>query len=68
MQLARFEEEQAALHDTLSITREDERTAMLRWQRAERTIADLQDQIDRIERDAREERERHIEVCFQEAL
>jgi hypothetical protein len=61
-QLARFEEEQAALQHTLAITKEDERTAILRYQRAERTIASLQDQMDSIERDAREERERHIEV------
>jgi chromosome segregation ATPase len=61
-QLARFEDEQAALQKTLAITKEDERTAMLRFQSAERTIASLQDQMDSIERDAREERERHIEV------
>lgn len=61
-ELARFEDEQAALLKTLAITKEDERTATLRFQRAERTIASLQDQMDSIERDAREERERHIEV------
>jgi hypothetical protein len=61
-QLARFEDEQAALQKTLAITKEDERTAILRYQRAERTIASLQDQMDSIERDAREERERHMEV------
>jgi chromosome segregation ATPase len=61
-QLARFEDEQAALQTTLAITKEDERTAILRFQRAERTIAGLQDQMDSIEREAREERERHVEV------
>lgn len=61
-ELARFEEEQEALQKSLEITKEDERTAILRFQRAERTIASLQDQMDSIERDAREERERHIEV------
>jgi hypothetical protein len=62
VELQRFEDEQAALQKTLEITKEDERTAILRFQRAERTIASLQDQMDSIERDAREERERHIEV------
>jgi hypothetical protein len=61
-QLARFEDEQAALQEALATTKEDERTAMLRFQRAERTIASLQDQMDSIEREAREERERHVEV------
>ena len=61
-QLQRFEMEQERLHKTLSITKEDERTAVLRWQKAERTIQDLQDQLDKIEREAREEAERHGEV------
>ena len=61
-QIAQFEDEQATLHATLAITREDERTAVLRWQRAERTLVDMQDQLDKIEREAREERERHSEV------
>lgn len=61
-ELARFEDEQEALQKTLDITKEDERTAILRFQRAERTIASLQDQMDSIEREARQERERHVEV------
>ncbi|QDS70584.1 hypothetical protein FKW77_000019 [Venturia effusa] len=61
-ELARFEDEQATLQKTLEVTKEDERTAILRFQRAERTIAYLQDQMDSIERDAREEKERHVEV------
>ena len=61
-QLARFEHEQEGLQETLKLTKEDERTAVLRWQKAERTIQDLQDQLDRIEREAREEAERHGEV------
>jgi chromosome segregation ATPase len=63
IQLARLEDEQAALHATLATTKEEEHTVLLRWQKAERTILSLQDQIDKIERDAREERERHAEVC-----
>ncbi|TLD14736.1 hypothetical protein E2P81_ATG10031 [Venturia nashicola] len=61
-ELARFEDEQEALQKTLDVTKEDERTAILRFQRAERTIVSLQDQMDSIERDAREERERHVEL------
>ncbi|KAI9777519.1 MAG: hypothetical protein M1839_008813 [Geoglossum umbratile] len=61
-QLALLEEEQARLQNTILITKEDERSAVQRWKRAERTLCDLQDQIERIEQEAREERERHIEV------
>ncbi|KAH0564882.1 hypothetical protein GP486_001721 [Trichoglossum hirsutum] len=61
-QLALLEEEQAQLQGTLMVTKEDERSAVQRWKRAERTLGDLQDQIERVEREAREERERHIEV------
>jgi hypothetical protein len=61
-QLQRFEQEQERLHATLAITKEDERTAVLRWQKAERTMQDLQDQLDKIEREAREEAERHGEI------
>jgi hypothetical protein len=61
-QLQRFEQEQERLHVTLAITKEDERTAVLRWQKAERTMQDLQDQLDKIEREAREEAERHGEI------
>ncbi|XTI92759.1 hypothetical protein V2W45_1472271 [Cenococcum geophilum] len=61
-QLAQLERDQAQLQDTLTASVEDERTAIQRWKKAERTIGDLQDQIDRIEREAREERERHVKV------
>ncbi|KAI9762075.1 MAG: hypothetical protein M1840_001484 [Geoglossum simile] len=61
-QLALLEEEQAQLQNTLLITKEDERSSVQRWKRAERALGDLQDQIERIEQEAREERERHIEV------
>jgi chromosome segregation ATPase len=63
IQFARLEDEQAALHATLATTKEEEHAVLLRWQKAERTILSLQDQIDQIELDAREERERHAEVC-----
>jgi hypothetical protein len=61
-QLAAIEQEQAQLQNTLITTREDERTAIQRWRKAERGLLDLQDQLERIEREAREERERHVEV------
>jgi hypothetical protein len=62
IQLGRLEDEQMALHATLTTSKEEEHAVLLRWQKAERMVLSLQDQIDRIERDAREERERHEEV------
>lgn len=61
-QLAEFEKEQATWQESLSQKEDDEKTAVRRWQQAERTLAGLQEQIDRIEREAKEERERHVEV------
>ena len=61
-QLFDLEREQSRLQHKLETKTVDERTAIQRWQKAERTLGDLQDQIDRIEREAREERERHVEV------
>ncbi|KAH6643003.1 hypothetical protein C7974DRAFT_431294 [Boeremia exigua] len=61
-QLFDLEREQSRLQHKLDTRTIDERTAIQRWQKAERTLGDLQDQIDRIEREAREERERHVEV------
>ncbi|KAJ8109358.1 hypothetical protein OPT61_g7515 [Boeremia exigua] len=61
-QLFDLEREQSRLQHNLETRTIDERTAIQRWQKAERTLGDLQDQIDRIEREAREERERHVEV------
>ncbi|KAF3002470.1 hypothetical protein E8E13_005282 [Curvularia kusanoi] len=61
-QLFDLEREQSRLQHQFDTKTVDERTAIQRWQKAERTLGDLQDQIDRIEREAREERERHVEV------
>ena len=61
-QLFDLEREQSRLQHNLDSKTIEERTAIQRWQKAERTLGDLQDQIDRIEREAREERERHVEV------
>ncbi|KAI9855479.1 MAG: hypothetical protein M1824_006075 [Vezdaea acicularis] len=62
VQLSNLEQEQASLQRELVTTKEEERSVMQRWKRAERMISDLQDQIERIEQEAREERERHVEV------
>ncbi|KAL1641215.1 hypothetical protein SLS61_010173 [Didymella pomorum] len=61
-QLFDLEREQSRLQHNLDTKTIEERTAIQRWQKAERTLGDLQDQIDRIEREAREERDRHVEV------
>lgn len=61
-QLFDLEREQSRLQHNIQTKTVDERTAIQRWQKAERTLGDLQDQIDRIEKEAREERERHVEV------
>ncbi|KAI1751391.1 hypothetical protein F4782DRAFT_505920 [Xylaria castorea] len=61
-QVASLEEEQADLQGNLSLSREEARTAVSRWKRAERGINDLQEQLERIEKEAREDRERHVEM------
>ncbi|KAK5131790.1 hypothetical protein LTR08_000545 [Meristemomyces frigidus] len=61
-QLIDYEREQSALQATLESTEDAEKSGTRRWQKAERTLAGLEDQIERIEREAREEKERHVEV------
>jgi hypothetical protein len=61
-QLADFEREHEACQAGLSIKEEAEKTATRRWQKSERALADMQDQLERIEQEAKEERERHVEV------
>lgn len=61
-QIASLEEEQAELQGTLSLSREEARSAVARWKRAERGINDLQEQLERIEKEAKEEREHHAEM------
>ena len=61
-QLAEFEREQASWQSSLEAKGESEKSAMRRWQKAERTLANLQDQIERIEREAKEEKDRHREI------
>ena len=61
-QLVEFEREQASWHDSIEAKEESEKSAIRRWQKAERTLANLQDEMERIEREAKEERERHREI------
>ncbi|KAM0315060.1 hypothetical protein ACHAO8_004166 [Botrytis cinerea] len=60
--LAILEEEQETLRKTIIHTAAEERTAILRWKRAERGVCDLHDQLERIEREAQEEKARHVEI------
>lgn len=61
-QLSTLESEQLLLQENIVVKEESQRTAIQRWKTAERTIAQLQEQVDRIEREAKDERERHAEV------
>ncbi|KAI5359638.1 hypothetical protein Slin14017_G105400 [Septoria linicola] len=61
-QLADFEREQASWQFTLEQKDESEKSALRRWQEAQRTLSGLQDQMERIEKEAQEEKERHVEV------
>ena len=62
MELTSLESERAKLDVELASNKEDKKSAVQRWRRAESTIGTLQDQIDAMEKEAREERERHEEV------
>jgi hypothetical protein len=61
-QLADYEREQAELQSTLEEKEESEKSALRRWQEAQRTLAVLEEQMERIEQEAKEERERQAEV------
>ena len=61
-ELEQYEREQAELHAALSFKSEEERTATLRWQDAERRLGAFEKQLETIDQDAREERERHVEI------
>ncbi|KAL2073330.1 hypothetical protein VTL71DRAFT_10654 [Oculimacula yallundae] len=62
MQLAALEQEQDLLQRTVITSQEEERSAIQRWKKAQRRLADVQEQLEKIEREAREEKERHVEV------
>ena len=61
-QLADYEREQASWQEAVEAKEQSVKTSTRRWQKAERTLAEMQSQIERIEQEAREERERHVEV------
>lgn len=61
-QVSAMEMEQANLHLRLKSSEDSDRSAVQRWQQAERTVKELQEQVDAIERDAKEERQRHVEI------
>ncbi|KAI0853126.1 hypothetical protein F5Y00DRAFT_225503 [Daldinia vernicosa] len=61
-QLLALEQEQAELQSHLSSSREEAKSAISRWKRAERGISDLQEQLERMERETQEEREYHVEM------
>ena len=61
-ELADFEREQASWQSSIEAKAESEKSAVRRWQKAERTLANLQDQIERIELEAKEEKDRHREI------
>ncbi|KAK3723197.1 hypothetical protein LTR37_001920 [Vermiconidia calcicola] len=61
-QLADYEREQVEWQSSIEAKEESEKCAIRRWQKAERTLAQIEEQIERIEEEAREERERHSEI------
>ncbi|KAI0402261.1 hypothetical protein F4802DRAFT_577157 [Xylaria palmicola] len=61
-QIASLEDEQAELQSTLLLSREEARSAVSRWRRAERGLNNLQEQLERMEKEAKEEREQHAEM------
>ncbi|KAF3058205.1 hypothetical protein GL218_05436 [Daldinia childiae] len=61
-QLLALEQEQAELQTHLCSSREEAKSAVSRWKRAERGISDLQEQLERMERETQEEREYHVEM------
>lgn len=60
--LAALEAEQVQLQNTIVTTESEARSAVHRWKRAERGIADLQFQLEKMEKEARDEQERHMDV------
>ncbi|KAF2668888.1 hypothetical protein BT63DRAFT_426142 [Microthyrium microscopicum] len=60
--LAQLEDDLAASNSAVVSTRDEHKAATLRWQRAERTITELQREIEQIEVEAKIERERHADV------
>ncbi|GAB1741631.1 hypothetical protein NU219Hw_g7049t1 [Hortaea werneckii] len=61
-QLCDYEREQVTWQAAMESQEEATKSAVRRWQQAERDVADMQEQVERIEREARQEQERHTEV------
>ena len=61
-QLEEYEREQANWQSTYQAKEESVKSAVRRWQQAERTLAGVQEEIERIEQEAKEEKERHAEI------
>ncbi|RMY47623.1 hypothetical protein D0864_15038 [Hortaea werneckii] len=61
-QLGDYEREQVTWQAAMESQEEATKSAVRRWQQAERDVADMQEQVERIEREARQEQERHTEV------
>ena len=61
-QVELLEEEQEKLHNQLGKSKDDERSNLLQFQQAHRTVLSLHTQIEDIEREAHEERQRHSEL------
>lgn len=61
-QLEALELEHTEMHQTVILTKEQERNATQHWKRAERALAALQDDIERIEEEAEVERKRNAEI------
>ncbi|KAF7511046.1 hypothetical protein GJ744_005592 [Endocarpon pusillum] len=64
-EMTAMEVEQSRLREELVTSQQEERSAIHRWEHAEITLRDLNDQIQTIEREARDEREKHLEICGQ---
>lgn len=60
--IAALEQDLEQAQTSLMTTEEETRSASKRWRMAERTIADLQNQLELMERGAREEKERQAEI------
>ncbi|KAK4971235.1 hypothetical protein LTR28_013374 [Elasticomyces elasticus] len=61
-QLVHYEKEQTELRQTVSTAADGERSAVRRWQKAERELNSLQEQLQRIEQQATEEKEKHADL------
>lgn len=61
-ELEQFEQDQVSLQASFAIKTEETKAATLRWQRSEKTISALEDQIGALEREAQDDKDRHLDV------